>query len=84
MYLSVLKLTGLHEQHGDSWCIREPDHRLDPCNVLPALERIREIVLEVPDSRVNVAGLFGELREPPYGVRNGIIPLLLATVRHCP
>jgi len=79
MYLSVLKLTGLHQQHGDSWSVCEPDPGHDPCNVLPALQRMLEIVVEVPDSRVNVAGLFGELRKPPFGVRNGIIPLLLAT-----
>ena len=37
MYLSVLKLTGFHQQHGDSWRIGEPNHRSDRCHVLPAL-----------------------------------------------
>lgn len=77
MYLSVLKFTGLHRQHGDFWRIGEPHHRGDRCNVLPSLRRIREIVRAQPDSRVNVAGLLEELRKPPYGVRDGIIPLLL-------
>ena len=77
MYLSVLKSTGLHQEHGDLWGIGEPHHRSDRCNVLPALRRIREIVQAQPDSRINVAGLCEELRKPPYGVRNGIIPLLL-------
>ena len=40
--------------------------------------RIAEIVQEKPDARVNMATLFGELRKPPYGVRDGIIPLLLS------
>ncbi|MCI0724324.1 MAG: hypothetical protein L0338_35975 [Acidobacteria bacterium] len=77
MYLSVLKSTGLHQKHGDSWQIGEPHHRRDRCNVLPALRRIREIVQAQPDSRINVAGLFEQLRKPPYGVRDGIIPLFL-------
>jgi hypothetical protein len=77
MYLSVLKLTGLHRFQGDSWSIGEPHHRGDRCHVLPSLRRIREIVQRRPDSRVNVAALFEELRRPPYGVRDGIIPLLL-------
>ena len=77
MYLSVLKLTGLHRLDGNSWHIGEPHHRRDHCHVLPALRRIREVVQRQPDSRVNVAGLFDELRRPPYGLRDGIIPLLL-------
>ena len=34
---------------------------------------------EEPDSRVNIAILFDELRKPPYGVRDGLTPLLLTT-----
>jgi hypothetical protein len=79
MYLSVLQLAGLHQQLGDSWRLGEPNQRSDRCNVLPTLGRIREIVQAVPDSRVNVAALFEELRKPPYGVRDGIIPLFLTT-----
>jgi hypothetical protein len=78
MYLSVLKRTGLHQMIGDSWRIDEPHHRSDVCNVLPALRHIAEIVRQEPDARVNVASLFAELRNPPYGVRDGILPLLLS------
>jgi hypothetical protein len=78
MYLSVLKITGLHQKHGDTWHIGEPHHKTDEkCRVLPALKLIRQIVQKEPDSRVNIAALFAELRKPPYGVRDGIIPLLL-------
>lgn len=78
MYLSVLKNTGLHQQREGSWRIGEPHHKTDErCRVLPTLHEIREIVKEQPDSRVNIAKLFDELRKPPYGVRDGLIPLLL-------
>ena len=78
MYLSVLKDTGLHREKESSWRISEPHSKTDKkCHVLPTLRRIREIVLKEPDSRVNVATLFAELRKPPYGVRGGLIPLLL-------
>lgn len=78
MYLSVLLNTGIHHQHGDSWRIGEPHHRRDEkCNVLPTLRKIREIVKDEPDTRVNVAALFAELRKPPFGVRDGMLPLLL-------
>lgn len=79
MYLSVLKSTGLHQQHGDTWHIGEPHHKTDEkCGVLPSLRLIRDIVQKEPDSRVSIAALFAELRKPPYGVRDGVIPLLLA------
>ncbi len=78
MYLSVLNKTGLHQKHGDTWRIGEPHHKADEkCGVLPALRRIRQIVQEKPDARVNIASLFSELRKLPYGVRDGVIPLLL-------
>ena len=78
MYLSVLKNTGLHQKHGDAWRISEPHYKTDEtCRVLPTLRKIREIVQKQPDSRVNVATLFEELRKPPYGLRDGLIPLLL-------
>ena len=78
IYLSVLKNTGLHDVRAGSWRIGEPHDKIDKkCNVLPTLRRIREIVQEEPDSRVNVALLFAELRKPPYGVRDGLIPLFL-------
>jgi hypothetical protein len=78
MYLSVLKNTGFHRKHGDAWYIGEPHHKTDEkCGTLPSLRLIREIVQREPDSRVNIVALFEELRKPPYGVRDGIIPLLL-------
>ncbi len=78
MYLSVLKNTGLHDVRANRWQIGVPNDEIDKkCNVLPTLARIREIVMEEPDSRVNVALLFAELRKPPYGVRDGLIPLFL-------
>ena len=78
IYLSVLKNTGLHRMQEDRWRIGEPKEDIDKkCNVLPTLRRIRQIVMKKTDSRVNIAALFAELREPPYGVRDGLIPLFL-------
>lgn len=78
MYRSVLENTGLHQQRDGAWRIGEPHHKIDAvCRVLPTLRRIREIVKAQPDARVNIAQLFEELRKPPYGVRDGLIPLLL-------
>ena len=78
MYLSVLKNTGLHDVREKRWQLGLPNDEInEKCNVLPTFQRIHEIVLEEPDSRVNIAWLFAELRKPPYGVRDGLIPLFL-------
>jgi hypothetical protein len=78
MYLSVLLSTGIHHQHGDAWSIGEPHHKRDErYRVLPTLKLLRELVQKEPDARVNITTLFDELRKPPYGVRDGMIPLLL-------
>jgi hypothetical protein len=77
MYLSALKRTGIHREHGSFWRIGEPHYRNDVCKVLPVFRRIHDIVRQRPDSRVSVELLFEELRKPPYGVRNGMIPLLI-------
>lgn len=78
MYLSVLRSTGLHQELNGVWRITEPHPRTDEkCRVLPTLRRIREIVQRQPDSRVNIATLFAELRQPPFGVRDGLISIFL-------
>ncbi len=77
MYLSVLQSTGLHKERDASWGIGEPHHRSDRFHVLPALRRIRVLVEAQEDRRVNVAAVCEELRKPPFGVRDGIIPILL-------
>jgi len=64
MYLSVLRNTSLHREEGRAWIIREPNANKDEiCRVLPALNRIREIVTREPDSRVKVSTVFEELRK---------------------
>ncbi len=78
IYLSVIQNTRIHQRRGNTWRIGKPHHKTDKkCRVLPTLRRIHEILQKQPDSRVNLAMLFEELRKPPYGVRDGIIPLLL-------
>jgi hypothetical protein len=38
----------------------------------------RTRIRDKPDALVNIGTLFAELRKPPYGVRDGVIPLLLS------
>jgi hypothetical protein len=77
MYLSVLAATGIHQKNGDLWQVSEPSQKSDGCRVLPVLRRMREIVRSQGDERVSIPTLFEDLRQPPYGVRDGLLPIFL-------
>lgn len=78
MYLSLLKDTGIHRRVKDSWELRIPDAGGDPCNLAAAFRRIRELLVCANMGRVSVASIFDELRRSPFGIRDGLLPILLA------
>ena len=78
MYLSILQKGGLHKDVDGRPTIVKPSARLDVCRLRPALHRIKEILEKNRDSRVRISEIFAELRNPPYGIRDGISPMLLA------
>jgi hypothetical protein len=81
MYLSVLHEGGLHRLTSEeTWSIVEPNAAHDPLNLRPAMRSIVAILERAPDSKVKVGDLFAELRRPPFGIREGVLPLLLAVV----
>ena len=80
MYLSILKQGKMHVNRGKRWYIQEPPDDIDRdlCNILPVLKRIGVILKSEVDKKIPVTALFADLRKRPYGVREGLIPLLLA------
>lgn len=78
IYLSVLKRANLHRKTGDAYALVEPNAGHDPCNVHPTLRRIKEILEASPDGRIHVSEIFEQLKQPPFGLRQGVIPIMLA------
>jgi len=78
MYLSVLRAGRLHRETKQGWRVVQPVLGDDPENFLPVLHHIMLILEKDTDRRVKIADLFAELRLPPFGVRDGLHPLLLA------
>ena len=78
MYLSILKQGNIHVAGEKTWYIQEPPDDKDPNVILPALKRIEVLLKSSEDNKVPVPELFAKLRKPPYGVRDGLLPLLLA------
>ena len=79
MYFSVLQNTDIHRQSDSAWVIDFPRQE-DAGNLLPSLNAIVKQLKEHPDSRVTASELFRMLRNSPYGVRDGLMPLLLVVV----
>jgi hypothetical protein len=78
MYLSVLQNSGVHKQRKGVWSISDPSP--DPLQLLPALEMIRETISSRSDTRIRIQDLMRDLCKPPYGVREGLFPILLAII----
>lgn len=80
MYFSILKQGNIHSNIGGSWQIGIPNEKKDFCKVRPALTRIKQLLSDSPDCRINVRKVFEDLRKPPFGIREGLLPLFLAVV----
>jgi hypothetical protein len=78
MYLSVLAKGRVHVQEGGTYQIVEPSATRDTLRLRPSLERLIERLESARGDRVPAAELLESLRHPPYGVRAGVSPLLLA------
>ena len=78
MYLSVLRASGLHQQSGAEFDFSIPTPKQDVCKISPSFDRLAELLQDKPDTRVKVTEIISALQEPPYGVRGGLIPILLA------
>lgn len=78
MYLSVLKAAKLHRQIKKQWSLAVPETANDPCNVRPILEFMRETLEESGDARIPLTSFLESLRQPPFGLRDGMGPLLLS------
>lgn len=77
IYLSLLKEANLHVEKDGVWTLQEPPVDRDPCNLLPGLTCLRELLESRSDSRVPMTDVLAALRRPPYGIRDGVIPILL-------
>ena len=80
MYLSVIAKGGVHVQDSDGLKVVEPDPDHDPLRLRPALDYLVKQIAEARGERLLVTSLLASLKNRPYGVRNGLGPLLLAII----
>ncbi|MBA4026710.1 MAG: hypothetical protein C0473_00560 [Cyanobacteria bacterium DS3.002] len=77
MYASVLEHTGIHreDKNGD-FCFNAPTDT----SLLPVWSAIENYCLDSTESPRAVSSLFEELGRKPYGLKAGVMPILLAAV----
>lgn len=79
LYLSILKKGGFHSENNGSWSFSYPTPQKDACRLLPSMHRITQLLQKGgADAMVPVKDLFHGLSQPPYGIREGLQPFVLA------
>jgi hypothetical protein len=74
LYRTVLQQTGLYEKRGNLWTWAAPAD-LSDAGLSHVWQRLQSFFQEPGTKQVDE--LIEELRKPPYGVRDGVIPLLI-------
>lgn len=78
MYMSVLQEGGLHTQDGEVCKMIVPSAKSDRLKLRPSFECLDKLLRENVDTSVDVTEIFERLERAPYGLRAGVIPLLIA------
>lgn len=76
MYISLLNNTGIHRYENGAWEFNTPHTP----NFLPVWNTIENFLLNANDKPQSIDSLYKLLQFPPYGLKAGIIPILLAAI----
>ncbi len=77
LYYSILEATKLHQETEEGWQFISPDSGgEDPCKLASLWRAGRELLKEKSKSAVPVAELHEIWRNAPFGVKEGLLPLL--------
>ena len=76
LYLSLLKASGLHRCEGDRLGFYPP-LEADPCRFRPVWDAITRLLGNGGERQIVVTELYAVLRQPPYGMKLGVLPVLL-------
>lgn len=78
MYMSVLERGHLHVKTGSHHRLQVPSTKDDVLGFAPAFKAVRAMLEEHVDQRVKASDLLEMLGRPPFGIRQGVAPLILA------
>lgn len=77
IYESVILGSGMHaEGPNGNWFLKKPAAAAST-NLLPAWRKLESIVFAPHEKPVTIMEIYDELRQPPYGMLDGLLPLLV-------
>lgn len=79
MFRCALLHTGLYRRDNDRWRYADPEELEGDAGLQRVWEEIRAFLTEPSKTPKNPRVLLHKLMEPPYGVRRGLLPILLAS-----
>jgi hypothetical protein len=80
IYYSVLGETGIHRQENGEWGFYPPNETSKTSGVATIWQAIEDFCLQAKDKIQPLDKLYKILGASPYGVKHGVIPVLLAAV----
>lgn len=82
MYETLLKASRLHRKQGGTFSFHAPDAKAEPA-LKELWKGINAFLAETETAKLSVERLFAVLRRPPFGLKDGVLPVLLAaTLAH--
>ena len=79
MYETLLKGSRLHRKQGGAFGVHPPDAKAETA-VREMWKAIEDFLAQTDAGRLPVAKLFDLLRRPPFGLKDGVLPVILAAV----
>lgn len=76
MYRSLLEYHGLHKDNAGQWGIGAPKNK-SVGSLKPVWDAMDKALRDAREERLTVPALFERLRRPPFGLKDGTLPVLL-------
>ena len=77
MYETLLNNSRIHRKQGESWGFYPPDKSSEPA-VKELWAAIESFLTETEASKLPLVQLFDIMRQPPFGLKDGVLPVILA------
>ena len=78
MYQTILKAGHFHRKQGGILGIHGPDRKVEDSAVWDVWQTIDAFLGETENSKMSVEQFFDVLRDAPFGLKDGVLPVLLA------
>jgi hypothetical protein len=77
IYDCLFRASGIHREVDGSWILSAPDRQHTAANLYPCWEKMDLAIFAATDKPLPLNELYEKLRNPPYGLLDGIHPVLL-------